>query len=360
VPVDATTVPEAERQSDRTVIVFFDPDSGLHDPTEPHRFGGVLLAPAETASRAQRILGALEADGGYQTRRPEHVDRSLLLEVHTSDYLDFLETAYRRWQEQTGGGEGAEAVAYIRPLPATPWREPSSVLAQLGRYSNDVDPILAGTWEAALAAASCAAGAAAASVENGVAYALSRPPGHHAAPDTYGGYCYLNNTAIAASWLRRVGDRVAVVDVDTHHGNGTQTVFWDRPDVLTISIHGDPDHHFPFFLGYSDEIGAGPGEGFNRNYPLPTGTDWPNYEDALRSALGVVARFGADFLVVALGVDTHAAHGVMSLRRDDYTRMGGLLAKARLPTVFVQEGGYEPGTLEEAVPAVLKGFVNEM
>lgn len=342
------------------MIVFSDPSTHLHNPTEAHRFGGLLLPPAENAERARRILRALEGESDFEIRRPASIDRELLAEVHSIRYLGFLETAHSRWRERTGSPGDAEAVAYIRPLPGTPWKEPSSVLAQLGRFSNDIDPIMAGTWQAALASASCAASAADAARVEGVAYALSRPPGHHAAAEMFGGYCYLNNTAIAAAHLRRHGERVAIIDVDTHHGNGTQTVFWERSDILTVSIHGDPEHHFPFFLGYADETGAGSGEGYNRNFPLPTGAQWPAYEEALQSAVGLVGSFGADFLVVALGVDTHSAHGVISLHDDDYARLGGLLARARLPTVFVQEGGYEPGTLEHAVPAVLKGFLSQM
>lgn len=341
------------------MIVYSDPSHRLHDPTEPHRFGGTLLPPAEIAERAERILRGLEAAGGFEVRRPPVVDRDVLLAVHTAPYLAFLETAHARWVAVTGSPEDAEAAAYIRPIPGTPWREPVSVLAQMGRYSNDVDPILAGTWHAALGAASCAA-AAAALVAGGedAAYALSRPPGHHAAPETYGGYCFLNNSAIAATVLVRAGRRVAILDLDTHHGNGTQTVFWERGDVLTVSIHADPDENFPFFTGYADETGAGAGAGANRNLPLSTGTPWAGYREALDEALRTVAGHGPEALVVALGLDTHVDHGVLGLHGDDYTRIGAAIGGLGLPTAFVQEGGYAAGVLERDLPAVLNGFLD--
>lgn len=340
------------------LIVFSHPDHRLHDPAEPHRFGGLLLPPAETASRSDRILAALSDRSGFEVRRPEQIDEEDLLLVHGRHYLDFLRSAHSRWREATGAPAQGEAVAYIRPLPGTPWRPPTHVDAQLGIYSNDVDPILAGTWRAARSAAACAI-AAARSVHGGerAAYALSRPPGHHAGPATFGGYCYLNNTAVAAAWLASRGRRVAVVDVDAHHGNGTQAVFWRRGDVLTLSIHGDPDVHFPFFTGYPDETGEGAGAGANLNLPLPSGAAWDRYAPTLERALEAVAEFGADTVVVALGADTHTADGVLRLGHPDFPSLGELLHTG-LPTVLVQEGGYGEGVLEGAIPAVLAAFVS--
>ena len=338
------------------MIVYFHPDTRLHDPVEPHRFGGVMLPPAETASRATRILNALSACGGFEVHRPDDLDPDDLLLVHDRAYLDFLRTAHSRWREATGAPAKGEAVAYIRPLPGTPWKRPSHVDAQLGIYSNDVDPILEGTWPAALASAACSISAASA-VYSGVvsAYALSRPPGHHAARATFGGYCYLNNTALAAAWLAERGVRVAVLDVDTHHGNGTQSVFWRRGDVLTVSIHGDPEAHFPFFTGFPDEIGERDGTGANLNLPLPTGTTWTGYRPALERALEVIDRFGAEVVVVALGVDTHRSDGVLCLDDEDYPTLGDTLRTGQ-PTVIIQEGGYSPGVLETAIPALLSAL----
>ncbi len=341
------------------MIVYSHPDNRLHDPTEPHRFGGLLLPPAETASRSERILRGLAEGGGpgrFEVRTPGGIDENDLLLVHEKAYLDFLRTAHSRWREAVGGPADGEAVAYIRPLPGMPRRLPTHVDAQLGLYSNDVDPILAGTWRAALSAAACAR-AAAGAVYGGeeAVYALSRPPGHHAGPATFGGYCYLNNTALAAAWLAAQGAKAAIIDIDAHHGNGTQAVFWNRGDVLTVSIHGDPEVHFPFYAGFPEETGEGAGAGANLNLPLPSGAAWPEYAPALERAVAAAAAFGADALVVALGVDTHAADGVLRLEDGDYPLIGGAL-RMGLPTVLIQEGGYGEGVLEAAVPAVLAAF----
>ncbi len=220
------------------MIVFAHPDHALHDPVEPHRFGGELLPPAETARRAERILAGLRAHDRFEVHLPANIDEATLLLVHTRRYLAFLETAHMRWRRATGAPADGEAAAYIRPLPGTPWHRPSHIDAELGLYSNDVDPILEGTWQAALSAASCAV-AAADLVCSGerTAYALSRPPGHHAAPETFGGYCYLNNTALAAASMAARGVRVAVIDIDAHHGNGTQTVLLERGRGVNTCVH---------------------------------------------------------------------------------------------------------------------------
>ncbi len=337
--------------------VYCHPDHRLHDPSEPHRFGGVLLPPAETARRADRILGALSTLDGVDIRCPAPIEERALRLVHRPDYLEFLRSAHSRWRVATGAPPDGEAVAYIRPLPGWEGRPPSHIDAQLGIYSNDVDPILEGTWTAALSAAASAV-AASRSVHEGerVAYGICRPPGHHAAPATFGGYCYLNNTALAAAWLATQGRRVAVLDVDTHHGNGTQAVFWQRADVLTVSIHGDPEMHFPFYSGFEAERGEGEGHGTNLNLPLPSGSGWSVYQSAMDRAIQAVGDFGADVLVVALGVDTHTKDRVLTLVDGDYPKLGRMLASAHLPTVVIQEGGYSEGVLETAVPAVLSAL----
>ena len=338
------------------MLVYAHPDHRLHDPAEPHRFGGVLLPPAETAARADRILSAIRSLEAVEVRRPPSLDEQDLLLVHQPHYLGFLRDAHSRWRAATGAPAEGEAVAYIRPIPGLPGRPPTHIDAQLGIYSNDVDPILEGTWPAALSAAASAVAAAGAVHDGGrAAYAICRPPGHHAAPATFGGYCYLNNTALAAAWLAARGARVAIVDVDTHHGNGTQAVFWDRGDVLTVSIHGNPEVHFPFFSGFPEERGDGAGSGANLNLPLPSGSGWPAYRPALENAIEAVDFFGAEFLVVALGVDTHVTDGVLALTDEDYPLLGRTL-RTGLPTVVIQEGGYGPGVLEAAVPAVLAAF----
>jgi acetoin utilization deacetylase AcuC-like enzyme len=189
---------------------------------------------------------------------------------------------------------------------------------------------------------------------------LTRPPGHHAGADFFGGYCFLNNAALAAQHLRDQGfARVAVLDIDYHHGNGTQAIFYERPDVFFASIHGDPHTEYPFYLGYADECGAGTGLGANLNLPLPRGSDFTTWSGALTQALTAVTRFGAEALVVSLGVDTFVGDPIsgFTLRSDDYLRVGTQIARANLPTVFVFEGGYAVAEVGVNVANVLQGFV---
>jgi acetoin utilization deacetylase AcuC-like enzyme len=191
------------------------------------------------------------------------------------------------------------------------------------------------------------------------AFALCRPPGHHAGSDFYGGYCFLNNAGIAAQAFRDQGaKRVAILDVDYHHGNGTQQMFFERDDVLTISLHADPKQEFPYFIGYADEIGHGAGEGYHMNLPLPWGTDWHSYTEALDVALKRIQRYGAEALVISLGLDTfeHDPISRFKLVADDYRRLGDRIAWADLPTLFVMEGGYAVDALGVNTVNVLLGF----
>jgi acetoin utilization deacetylase AcuC-like enzyme len=225
--------------------------------------------------------------------------------------------------------------------------------AELGERSFDDDPILAGTWVAAHASASCAIHAATvvAAGSHRAAYALTRPPGHHAAPRHVGGYCYLANPSLAVAQLLALGARrVAVLDVDVHAGNGTQLCWWGRPEVLTVSIHGDPATHYPYYWGFADDASG-------LNLPLPGGTDWARYRPALDDALVAISAFGADALVVALGTDTAAEdHDDFELAADDYRRMGDEIAALGLPTVVTQEGGYHLGVLGRNVANVLESL----
>ncbi|MFQ5985665.1 MAG: histone deacetylase family protein, partial [Alphaproteobacteria bacterium] len=189
--------------------------------------------------------------------------------------------------------------------------------------------------------------------------AVSRPPGHHAAPDLYAGYCFLNNAAIAAQAVRDGGaERVAVLDVDYHHGNGTQMIFYDRADVLFVSLHGHPKQEYPYFLGYEDETGQGAGQGFNANYPMRWGTAWDAYAEALDSGLQRIGDFGPEVLVVSLGVDTFEKDPIshFKLKSEDYLELGRRIARLGLPTLFVMEGGYAVEEIGVNVVNVLTGF----
>jgi acetoin utilization deacetylase AcuC-like enzyme len=241
---------------------------------------------------------------------------------------------------------------------------PTNFSARVGQFCFDAgSPIGAGTWQAALAGAACAIDAARAVAGGGqgarAALALTRPPGHHAGADFCGGYCFLNNAALAAQALREAGaQRVAVVDVDYHHGNGTQAIFYQRDDVFTASLHGDPVTEYPFYLGYADERGQGAGEGCNLNIPLPPGTGFAAWQAALAHALAQVRRWGADALVVPLGVDTFVGDPIskFTLQSNDFLTIGQMLGGAGLPTVFTMEGGYAVAEVGVNLVNVLEGF----
>jgi len=239
--------------------------------------------------------------------------------------------------------------------------EPAEFIARLGLYSMDNgSPLAAGTWAAAKAAADAAASAAQAlRAGERAAFCATRPPGHHAGPDFMGGYCFINNAAVCAQALRGGGAaRVAVLDVDYHHGNGTQAIFYDRADVLFCSIHGDPRTEYPFYLGHADETGVGAGQGCNLNLPLPARTGVADWFAALEQAMARIARHGADALVVSLGLDTFAGDPISTfqLQTPDFTRLGQRLARAGLPTAFILEGGYAAAELGHNAAAVLAGF----
>ena len=328
----------------------------VHHPRTPFLDRGHPVAPPEVPERADRILAALAEEGFAAPTAPRDFGLAPISRVHTSAYLDFLANAHTRWREATELGTESEAVAYARAIRGDTYEEPRHVIAQLGWYSHDSDPILAGTWGAALGAVdvTMTAWEAVADDRTRAAYALARPPGHHAAADSFAGYCYLNNAAIAAeAWADR-GARVAILDVDYHHGNGTQRIFYERNDVLFVSLHADPADEYPFFTGFANERGTGA----NHNYPLPSGTTWRAYEPALRAALNDVHDFAPDGLIVSLGVDTAFEDADrFELVADDYSRMGEAIALLELPTVVVQEGGYCLEVIGRNVARVLRPII---
>ena len=262
----------------------------------------------------------------------------------------------------------ALAAAQVQPFPSVwPVRtlrsdiEPENFVAKLGLYSMDNGtPLAAGSWQAAKAGADAAASAAARVAAGArAAFCCTRPPGHHAGPDFMGGYCLLNNAAVAAQWLRDQGAaRVAVLDVDYHHGNGTQSIFYDRADVLFASIHGDPRTEYPFYLGHADETGEGAGAGCNLNLPLAAGSSVQAWFAALEQACTHILGHGAEALVVSLGLDTFEGDPIsrFALASADFLRLGERLARLSLPTVFVLEGGYAAVELGTNAVNVLEGF----
>jgi acetoin utilization deacetylase AcuC-like enzyme len=336
----------------------------VHSPLHARHDGGMelhrgeLVPCFEMPARVDYILRALERVA-FPIEAPCDFPPEVLLGVHDAGFVEFLRTAYAQWV-----AVGKSGFMLPSGFPARGMRRdriPAGINGRMGYYAFDAGtPMVEGTWEAARAAAHCALTAAALVVEGErSAYALCRPPGHHAGHATYGGYCFLNNAALAAQHLRDSGfARVAVLDIDYHHGNGTQDIFYARDDVLFVSLHGTPDTEYPYFLGYGDERGSGAGEGFNHNFPLPAGTDWDHYRVALDEALEEIGRFAADALVVSLGVDTFEGDPISAfqLQVRHFPQLGAMLAGLRLPTVFVQEGGYAVAEIGDNVAGVLAAF----
>jgi acetoin utilization deacetylase AcuC-like enzyme len=339
------------------MLTVFSPDHALRSP-RTELYGGELVRPHESPQRAQIVLERIHAQGLGRVIAPQSFGAAPLLRVHDADYLEFLE---RVWGEWVAAGNQGEAIPDCWPARRMSQRRPNSVTGKLGYYAMAGETsISAGTWEAARAAADVAL-TAALQVKQGAraAFALCRPPGHHAARDLYGGYCFLNNAAIAAQYLRDAGAaRIAILDVDFHHGNGTQDIFYTRPDVLYVSLHGDPADAFPYFSGYADETGSGPGAGFTVNLPLPPGTEWSVWQNALRFALERIAAFRADALIVSLGVDTFVNDPIsfFRLQSADFLSCGQMIGTCALPTLFVLEGGYAVGEIGVNVVNVLTGF----
>lgn len=329
-----------------------------HDPKQEISDG--MLKPAvEIPARAEMVRDAVLARGLGELLEPEDFGMEPLARVHDAGYLAFLESFWSRWTDLGRSGEAFPFVWPVRGLNIEP--VPDHVDGLLGRYSFDAGtPLGEHTFVAARASANSAL-TAARLVAGGerAAFALCRPPGHHAAADYYGGYCFLNNAAIASQWLRDAGaERVAVLDVDYHHGNGTQSIFYDRPDVFFLSIHADPREEYPYFLGHAAETGNGAGAGFTANYPLELGADWQVWSRALAAAIDRIAAFRPDTLVVSLGLDAYEKDPISRFRlvHDDFTRMGAALAGLGLPTVFVMEGGYAVDALGTNCVNVLAGF----
>lgn len=331
-------------------------------------FRGRLVDCHEVPARLQYVLDELRRRSLGPIEAPAIDDGTLdaaIARVHEQGYLDFLRSAWSDWVALDPNNAARDALPSVWPLPAVHGfrtdRPPANFAARMGQYAFDSGtPLTAGTWAAARAGAACALAASRAVLAGErSAFALTRPPGHHAGPGYFGGYCFLNNAAIAAQALRDGGHaRVAVLDVDYHHGNGTQTVFYERDDVLTLSIHGDPATEYPFFLGHADERGAGRGEGFNRNWPLPRGTGIGPWRAALDAALQAVSDSGASALVVPMGLDTFEGDPIsgFKLRSADYAGIGAALASLGLPTVITFEGGYAVSEVGVNAAELLEGF----
>ncbi len=335
------------------MLTFCSPAQNAHAPLL-ELVNGQAEAHAEIPARLENMLAAMGA-----VRPPEDHGLEAILAVHDPAYVAFLQSAHDAW---LAAGREGDAIGYAFPVRGRRPLGLERIDGRLGQYGFDtVTPIAAGTWQAAYGAAQSAIAAveAKASGEARHAFALCRPPGHHAGADYFGGYCYLNNAAIAARAAASRGmGPVAVLDVDYHHGNGTQDIFYEDGSIFFASIHADPKTDFPYFWGHAEERGAGDGEGTTFNQPLPRGTDWTAYEGALGKALEAIARFGATTLIVSYGADTFAEDPIsqFALTTDDMQRMGAAITALGLPTVTVMEGGYNVAALGRNVAAFIAGL----
>jgi acetoin utilization deacetylase AcuC-like enzyme len=339
------------------VITVYSEKHKLRDP-KTELSGGVFISPMEIPARAETILASVRAAGLGEVIEPGSHSLDPVMKLHDPEYIHFLESAWREWVED---GNSGEAIAESWPPRGDLHRRPESIVGKLGYYALAAETsITHGTWEAAGAAVDVALTAQERIAEGvGAAFALCRPPGHHAARALYGGYCFFNNAAIAAqAFLDQGAGRVAILDVDFHHGNGTQSLFYDRHDALFLSLHGDPAHAFPYYLGYADESGRGEGEGANVNYPLPPGTAYDSWKKALGHACARIAEFSPDALVVSLGVDTFKGGPIsfFALESEDYKLAGARIARLNVPTLFVMEGGYAVAEIGTNTVNVLLGF----
>ena len=334
---------------------FFANEQKRHDPKGFLSSGAPQPNP-EQPERAERLLSGARAAGCDGTETvlawPQYIAA-----VHTPEYIEFLENIYPRWRRIDGASQ--EVIPNIHPL-ARDGRYPASAVGQAGYHMADTScPISAETWESACWSAWSAVDAADAVLQGErTAYALCRPPGHHAFADVAGGFCFINNSAVAAQRLLSKSNRVAILDVDLHHGNGTQGIFYARSDVLTVSIHADPVRFYPFFWGHADERGDGPGLGYNLNLPLPRKTGDDGFMAALDAGISRIRSYAPDELVVALGLDAFEGDpfGGLSVTTDGLARIAETIAGLRLPTVIVQEGGYLCDELGANLTSFLGGW----
>lgn len=334
--------------------IYHSTKSTLHTPSSYYRRGAVVDHPEQAARYTVLHDAALQAGHDMVLAGDHGADP--IAAVHDADYLTFLESAWSRRAEVPGLATEIGSSHFSRPHMS---RRPTGLLGLIGYHMADTStPVQAGTWEAiygsaqaAIAASDCVGKGAV-----GASYALCRPPGHHAFANSSGGFCFLNNTAIAARHLARVRNgRIAVLDIDVHHGNGTQGIFFSCADILTISVHADPQNYFPFYAGYADEIGAGPGAGFNLNLPLTEGIGDAVWVQTIAAAVSRIAAFQPEAVVVALGFDAseHDPIGAFKVTTSGFEAAAVMIAGLGLPTVLVQEGGY----LCQALPVNLVRFL---
>jgi acetoin utilization deacetylase AcuC-like enzyme len=340
------------------MLIVYSQDHQYHNPSVEFVDGKFSL-PFEHPRRAETVLEQICEIGLGRIIAPKNFGSEPILRVHDEGFVRFLQTAWDEWTIALREGEAFPFTWVGRSMRHD--KVPQTSDGKLGYYAFDAGtPITSGTWRAATTSVNVALTAQELIVKGeSAAFALCRPPGHHAARDLYGGYCFLNNAAIAAQAFRDAGaERVAILDVDYHHGNGTQAIFYSRRDIFFVSLHAHPSLEYPYFLGYEDERGTGEGEGYNLNYPLPWGTNWMSYQALLEDAMQAINKYSPDVLVVSLGVDTFEKDpiGKFQFQGKDYLRLGEAIARLKKPTLFAMEGGYAINELGTNIANVLLGF----
>jgi len=326
------------------VRAFFHPDQLMHHPRS-YFSRGKMRPPQEIPERAARLVQAAR-DLGFTVEAPRDAGFGPLAAVHSAAYLAFLEEAHARWKEiPEDWGDEVMSNIFVREPNAL-----RGVLARAARYLADGScPVGQHTWRSAYWSAQSAI-AAAHAISQGApaAYALCRPPGHHARKEAAGGFCYLNNAAIAAQELRRQFSRVAILDTDMHHGQGTQEIFYDRGDVLYVSIHGDPTNFYPAVAGFAEERGANSGQGYNLNLPMPHGSSEAYFLERLDEAMTAISTFKAEVIVLSFGFDVFRLdpQSKVAVTTQGFEQMGARIRKPRIPCLIVQEGGYHLETLD--------------
>jgi len=337
--------------------VYYSEAHRKHEPPFEIFDGGLRVPYLENSDRMDRILNALHKTDWADIIEPKDFGLDPIHAIHDKEYVDFLASSWTEWLA-TDSKDKSTLLPSTFALRRHP-QKPTSLLGRAGYYMMDLSAcIVEGTYAAALASANCALSAAEA-VANGErsAFALCRPPGHHAGKDYAGGYCFINNASVAANWLSAKG-RVALLDIDYHCGNGTQDIFYDRNDVLTISIHADPNFEYPHYAGHANETGSGAGLGFHKNFPLEKGTHDAPYLSALEEALELIRKFAPKHLVVSAGMDIFADDplGTIKVTTEGIGEIGKRISALDLPTVIVMEGGYNNNALGRNVIALLGEF----
>ena len=342
------------------MITVFSDDHHLHFG-KYELIDGRFVTPFECPQRMDHIMQRIADVKLGEVVEPQEFGLDPIARIHAPDLIEFMRTAHTSWKQRHGD---TDALPICWPSRTFRQKPPMEIDGRLSYYSFDAGtPITAGTWQAITSSVNVAlTGVELIQGGQKTVFSACRPPGHHAAFDIYGGYCFFNNAAIAAQALLDGGaGRVALLDVDYHHGNGSQSIFYDRADVLYVSLHGDPRQEFPYFLGYADETGTQTGEGYNCNFPMPWGTQWDDYRECLDQGLERIHNFSPDALVISLGVDTYEKDPIskFKLKSEDFLEIGSKIAQQiHCPSLFVMEGGYAVDEIGINVVNLLSGFLN--